>query len=272
MYLSQLKLVITSTIAFGISYTRAHSHALEPTDKLAGTFWKAAPSLPPPSAEEAPTGQSSPPPGAIMSRTPDAPRLTPQFCFNQTALRAPSSRSYQSPPDFLRVSRGAVDDTISQNLNALVTPGAQPFDPSITITRQPRPIGRRAIDPAACDQFKEKVLYPNWQMRSDVLNYCAGVATSPDSDDPQHVLRDTEDARARERIVDERLDPYSGRYFPRDLRTEALARLVRNERMVENIIRSRTWGLVGERCDNEGVDADQALNDWRKRQSNDEAR
>ncbi|KAK3051630.1 hypothetical protein LTR09_007285 [Extremus antarcticus] len=196
-----------------------------------------------------------------MSRTPDAPRLTPQFCFNQTALR-----------DFLRISRGAVDDTISQNLNALFTPGAKSFDPSITTTRQPRPIGRRAIDSESCSQFKEKVLFPSWQVRSDTLNYCAGVATSPDPEDPDHVLREVEDVRARERVIDERLDPYSGRYFPRDTRTEALATLIRNERMVENIIRSRTWGLVGERCDGNGLGAEQALDAWRTKQSTDEAR
>lgn len=98
-----------------------------------------------------------------------------------------------------------------------------------------------------------------------MLNYCAGVATSPDPDDPDHMLRETEDARARERIVDERLDPYSGRYFPRDTRTESLAGLVRNERMVETIIRSRTWNLVGERCENETADSDKALDDWRRR-------
>jgi hypothetical protein len=98
-----------------------------------------------------------------------------------------------------------------------------------------------------------------------VLNYCAGVATSPDPDDPDHVLRENEDARARERLVDERLDPYSARYFPKNTRTEALAGLIRNERMVENIVRARTWSVVGERCDNEIVDADQALNEWRKR-------
>ena len=100
-----------------------------------------------------------------------------------------------------------------------------------------------------------------------MLNYCAGVATSPDPDDPEHFLREVEDLRARERVVNERLDPYSARYFPRDTRTEALAALIRNERMVESIIRSRTWGLVSERCDNEGVDAEHALDEWREGQS-----
>ena len=109
-------------------------------------------------------------------------------------------------------------------------------------------------------------------MRSDVLNYCAGVATSPDPDDPDHVLRQVEDARARERVVNERLDPYSARYFPRDTRTEALAGLIRNERMVEGIIRSRTWGLIGERCDNEGSDFEKALDEWRQRHGHEDGR
>ena len=103
-------------------------------------------------------------------------------------------------------------------------------------------------------------------MRSDVLDYCAGVATSPDPDDPDSVLRQVEDSRARERVVDERLDPYSGRYFAREARTESLAMLMRNERAVEKIIRMRTWGLIAERCGSEHVEADQAFEAWRKRQ------
>jgi hypothetical protein len=65
--------------------------------------------------------------------------------------------------------------------------------------------------------------------------------------------------------VNERLDPYSGRYFPREARTEALASLIRNERMVEGIVRSRTWGLMGERCDMEAQSFEKALDDWRRR-------
>lgn len=110
------------------------------------------------------------------------------------------------------------------------------------------------------------MLFPSWAVRSDVLDYCAGVATSPDPDDPDSVLRQIEDSRARERVVDERLDPYSGRYFAREARTESLAMLMRNERAVEKIIRMRTWGLIADRCGSEQVDADQAFESWRKRQ------
>jgi hypothetical protein len=97
-----------------------------------------------------------------------------------------------------------------------------------------------------------------------VLDYCAGVATSPDPDDPESVLRQIEDAKARERTVDERLDPYSGRYVSREARTESLAMLMRNERAVEKIIRTRTWSLLGERCGLSHESAEEAFDEWRR--------
>ncbi|KAJ5732647.1 caffeine-induced death protein Cid2 [Penicillium malachiteum] len=184
----------------------------------------------------------------------EAPVLTPQFCFNEKLLQ-----------DFLRLSRSSIDDSITQNLNALVMPSRQGFDPSSTAVRQTDSRGQKVIDPNACQGFKENVLFPSWQARSDVLNYCAGVATSPDPEDPDLILRQTESARDRERVVDERLDPYSARFFPKEARTESLANLVRNQRTVEEIIRARTWGLVSERCGGSSSSWEDALNDWRKK-------
>ncbi|CAJ2512628.1 Uu.00g007470.m01.CDS01 [Anthostomella pinea] len=186
-----------------------------------------------------------------MTEPSTHPKLTPQFCFTTVALR-----------DFIRVSRGAIDDTMVQNLNALVTPAQSGFDPASTSVRTPR-ASPRQIDPRSCQSFKEKVLFPSWQSRSDVLTYCAYVATSPDPDDPEIGLRAAETERNREKVVDERLDPYSGRYFPREPRTERLALLLRQERSVENIVRARTWGLVRERCDGSPDEAEEALNKWR---------
>ena len=169
------------------------------------------------------------------------------------------------PLDFLRVSRSTIDDSITQNLNALVTPSRKGFDPSSTAVRQTESSAVNPIDPSGCQRFRDNVLFPSWQTRSDVLNYCAGVATSPDPDDPDLILRQTESARDRERVVDERLDPYSARFFPQEARTESLASLVRNQRMVEDIIRARTWSLVTEICSGSSTDWQQALNSWRER-------
>lgn len=73
-----------------------------------------------------------------------------------------------------------------------------------------------------------------------------------------------EDEKNRERVVDERLDPYSARFFPREARTETLASIVRQERGVENIVRARSWGLVRERCGEDWKDWEEAFNEWKK--------
>ena len=163
--------------------------------------------------------------------------------------------------DFLRVSRGLIDDSIIQNLNALKTPSRKPWNPSSTAERQIQIVDRRPSDPEACRSFKNDVLFQSWQTRSDVLNYCAGVALNPA--DPDLTLKEIESAKEKERVVDERLDPYSGRFFPREARTEVLANLIRNEKSVEGIVRSRTWGLVTEQCGDAEVRWEDALNKWR---------
>jgi hypothetical protein len=87
---------------------------------------------------------------------------------------------------------------------------------------------------------------------------------SPDPDDPEAALREAEAKANREKIVDERLDPYSARFFPREARTEKLAMVIRQEKGVENIVRARTWGIIKERC-KEPVEAwEEALADWQK--------
>ncbi|KAE8151836.1 caffeine-induced death protein 2 [Aspergillus avenaceus] len=189
-----------------------------------------------------------------QAKSTSAPALSPQFCFNERLLR-----------DFLLLSRSTIDDSITQNLNALVTPARDGFDPSSTSARQIDSKTGSTVNPTACQSFTDNVLFPSWQMRSDVLNYCAGVATSPDPEDPDLILRETESARDRERVVNERLDPYSGRFFPREARTESLATVVRNQRSVEEIIRARTWSMVTERCGGSTSNWEEALNNWRER-------
>lgn len=97
-----------------------------------------------------------------------------------------------------------------------------------------------------------------------MLSYCALVATSPDPLDPEAAVREAEVEKNRERVVNERLDPYSARFFPQEARTTQLAMLIRQEQGVENIVRARTWGLVRERCGAPAEDWQTALANWRR--------
>lgn len=157
-----------------------------------------------------------------------------------------------------------MDDTLNQHLNALIAPAREGFDPSSTSQLRPRQLSRQ-VDSASCSQFKEAVLFPAWHDRSRVLSYCTLVATSPDPDDPEAALLKAENEKSMQRIIDERLDPYSARYFPREPRTQQLASLIRQEQSVENIVRSKTWATMNERCGVAEGSWEQAFEAWRRR-------
>jgi hypothetical protein len=61
-------------------------------------------------------------------------------------------------------------------------------------------------------------------------------------------MRQMEEAQHSQRVVDDRLDPYSSRYFPSESRTEELARVIREEKVIERIVRERTWAVIKDRC------------------------
>jgi hypothetical protein len=87
------------------------------------------------------------------------------------------------------------------------------------------------------------------------MHYCASVATSPDPDDPEMVAREVYNRTGATRVVDERLDPYSGRFFPKEARTEELARVLREEEGVERIVRGRSWAVLKSRCEGSVAEA-----------------
>lgn len=91
------------------------------------------------------------------------------------------------------------------------------------------------------------------------------MATSPDPDDPEAAIQHFEAEKAYGRVIDERLDPYSARYFPRETRTESLAAVIKQERGVERIVRARSWGLVLERCGEDWREWEDALSEWKNR-------
>lgn len=90
------------------------------------------------------------------------------------------------------------------------------------------------------------------------------MAISPDPSDPEAAVREAQLEKNKEKIVDERLDPYSARFQLLEPRTQLLATLMRQEQSVENIVRTRTWGVVRERCGDDVQDWESALAKWRK--------
>lgn len=234
---------------------------IEITVKLASWFWKTSPPLSSssplgPSTSEpvaaSPTPSSIPQPPTLrrnrkmshgVGHSRPIAQLTPALCFNTGYIR-----------DFLRLSRSQMDDTISTNLNSLLTPSvSRPFDPSSTSDPSTNRRGRQPVPAESCTEFLEQAVFPAWSSRSQLLSYCSIVATSPDPDDPDKTQIEAENMAQAHKVVDERLDPYSGRFFPKEPRTELLASVLRNENAVESIVRERTWRTLTERCAGSGI-------------------
>lgn len=164
----------------------------------------------------------------------------------------------------MRFSRSTVDDTISQNLNALLTPARAGFDPRSTSQRTSKLLGKD-VNANRCDSFISEVLFPAWDSRAQVFEFCAAVAASPDLDDPEATLRELQRQKDSDRVVDERLDPYSGRFCPRESRIDVLASTLRQERVIEDIVRRRTWEVIQDRCEKPPPDWRAAIAAWKKR-------
>lgn len=98
-----------------------------------------------------------------------------------------------------------------------------------------------------------------------MLTYCSNVASLPDPEDPEKALREQEQEEDRRRVVDERTDPYSARFFPRTSRTERLAVLISQEQGVEDVIRRRTWKTLQDRCAGTQQTWEDALEQWRSK-------
>ncbi|KAI9732458.1 MAG: hypothetical protein M1818_007496 [Claussenomyces sp. TS43310] len=209
-----------------------------------------------------------------MSTPATLPTLTPQFCFSTTALQAlPTTSDPESEAnpqllsgpaaDFLRLSRTSIDDSITANLNALLTPSRTPFDPGSTSVRA-APRRRDAISPESCSAFKAQVLFPNWKARGQVLAYCTSVAAAPE---PREEVPGADELDESLHVMDNRADPYSTRPVIRESRVSRLADVCRMEGVVEDIVRTRTWGVIKARCGDADERWEDALAKWQREKS-----
>ena len=117
-----------------------------------------------------------------------------------------------------------------------------------------------------CATFRDEILFPTWQVRTEALDYCALVAASPDPGDPEAAVRVAQTEKDRQRVVDERLDPYSGRFVPMEPRTGQLASVLRTEAAVEEVVRARTWSVLQERCGETASAWQGPFGEWRSKQ------
>lgn len=135
---------------------------------------------------------------------------------------------------FLRTLRHSSDDVIKQKLN--------------NYNKQTEHQDKSKIQ--RCNIFLNKELYPNWKVRDQIIDYCAGQAEELKIEIDSKAEAQVSDAST----VDTRLDPYSQRdkQFQQEQRYKQLDDLnawVSNNRGIESILRNTSDHILKHNCD-----------------------
>lgn len=141
-------------------------------------------------------------------------------------LSPENCKSTKKARSFLRYSREISDDSIRQHLNE--------------------------IDRKDCaEYFKQKIL-PQWQARASLIQYCQGYSKNlrkefGPSDDRSQIVAE----KASE--LDLRQDPYALENLKNKLQRQfeqcdSIDNWVRNEDLVENIVKEQTAEVLKEKC------------------------
>ncbi|RKF56250.1 Caffeine-induced death protein 2 [Erysiphe neolycopersici] len=179
-----------------------------------------------------------------------APTLTPELCISTRSLR-----------DFLRVSRG-IDDGIIQHLNSLLTQSKSDFNPSSSSLIRLSRSGSKHLPSRTCQKFTQQVVFPSWNSRDKILQYCKSVATNMVTNESNPLLGNDDQIE----VVDDHLDPYSTRSSPTQTEAQMLSDVLRLENRVEDIIRNRTWEVICERCDLNSKCWKNNFSEWKRQQ------
>ena len=148
------------------------------------------------------------------------------------------------------------DDLINTRLNALRVPNLP--------TQQPRN-GPDKISESACHDFVSNTLLRGWESRDRILSFCETVASQDTGAINSQTLPATKSPYATTMnmanydkppsgIVDQRLDPYSGRTIVADTQVDVLRRVIRQERAIENVVRERSVRVIRDRCETKFAD------------------
>ena len=180
---------------------------------------------------------------------PSPPTPSPALCFNTIVLRGIILLiNTQLTVDFLRKSRRYSDDSIETHLNDLLPQRRLFSNPSPTV-----------LEPPHCADFIRTQLFPTWQARDDILEYCSTLAEKPVEESSAPVTPLVE--------VSERVDPYARRKKEVWEKHDELKRVILQENGVEAVIRMRTWEIVVRRCQLEEIvkSWDKEMQQWKEK-------
>lgn len=136
---------------------------------------------------------------------------------------------------FLTFLRHSSDDIIKQRLNNYIKKGST---------------NSEKID--SCNSFVRRELYPNWEVRNKVINFCEEQSKQLKSELDKTISSELNLNKSED--INLRLDPYSGRdaLEKQELRYndwKRLDRWVQNNQMIESILQNTSDKILKQKCD-----------------------
>ncbi|KAI0464725.1 hypothetical protein LJB42_002348 [Komagataella kurtzmanii] len=146
---------------------------------------------------------------------------------------------------FLKLSRLSTDDVLKQQLNNKLNHHESTYS------------NRKKEKSSICNVFFESSILPAWEARSNAIEFCHKEAVKF----RQEIKSEESQINRRNELVDTRIDPYALRDLQQELeekylQVDQLLNWVNNEKTIEQIVRSRSIGMLQDTCQ---LDSDSPL-------------
>lgn len=154
----------------------------------------------------------------------------------------------------------SLDDGIAQHLNSILIQPKSEFDPSDSSLMRVSRCGSEQLSSNACQKFTQQFVFPSWNSRDNILQYCKYVATNMEKNESKTFLGKDD----RPEDIDHPLDPYSTRSLRTQTEAQMLSDFLKLENGVENIVRNRTWKVIYERCGLNSKSWEDSFSEWKR--------
>lgn len=177
----------------------------------------------------------------ILKSVPEAPKVDTQVCL----------KDYKSLQSFLKLSRTTVDDNLNNHLNNILNHNETNTSSIFKFSNFKNAAGKDS----SCNELIYKLVYPEWQKRISVINYCQNVVSNSKiddfEDDPAVINFSNLSTEEKNNLL--RIDPYTfkeieQKFNNKNFKLIELQNLYSNELQIESIVQNRSTERINDIC------------------------
>lgn len=176
----------------------------------------------------------------ILDNLQPIPQLSKTICIKD-------SKSLQT---FLKISRNSLDDNLRSTIYSMLNHNEQNHESILKLINT----DINSSSKSACNSLLEKLVYPEWEKRNHIIQYCKNQVDSISIDptvEKDYIEFTNLSIEEKNNIL--RVDPYAyknieQRYNNANNEIIELKKLYSNEETIENIITNRSSDLMNDLC------------------------